>query len=118
MERECKTHGLTAYVKRKNGKYTTWRCRQCAVDAVTKRRRKVKRQLIEAAGGCCQLCGYDRCDAALQFHHKDPTQKGFTISGKQFIALEKALEEIKKCVLLCANCHAEVETGASTLPAP
>lgn len=110
MFKICKHHGFTDYALRKNGNRYQWRCKQCAVEAVTKRRRKVKRLLIEAAGGKCQRCGYDKCDAALQFHHKNPKEKSFAISAKQFIALKKGLEEIKKCDLLCANCHAEVET--------
>ena|SRR6187551_1173148 len=109
MLKECKYHGYTEYTLRKNGKYYYARCNRCAVEAVTKRRRKVKRLLIEAAGGKCQVCGYDKCDAALQFHHRNPEEKSFAISAKQFIALEKGLEEIKKCDLLCANCHAETE---------
>lgn len=112
MERECNHHGLTEYVQRKDGR---WRCKKCASEAVTKRRRKVKRLLIEAGGGCCQLCGYDKCDAALQFHHRDPAEKDFAISQKQFIALEKGLIEIQKCILLCANCHAEVENGMTII---
>jgi hypothetical protein len=61
------------------------------------------------------VCGYDRCVAALQFHHRDPREKTFTPSSKGVTrSLEKAREEARKCVLLCANCHAEVE--ASYLP--
>ena len=47
---------------------------------------------------------------ALQFHHLDPTQKDFGISGttKSF---EKLKPELDKCVLLCANCHGEVHEG-------
>lgn len=111
MLRVCKHHGVTEFTQRKNGIYLQYKCNRCAVEAVTKRRRKVKRTLIEAAGGKCQICGYDRCDGALQFHHKNPKEKSFALSAKQFIAIEKGLEEIKKCILLCANCHAEVENG-------
>lgn len=107
MNKECKRHGETEHAMWSG----RWRCKRCAVEAVTKRRRKVKRLLIETAGGKCQRCGYDKCDAALQFHHRDRNEKGFAISAKQFIALEKGIEEIKKCDLLCANCHAEVENG-------
>lgn len=106
MIKECKHHGHTEYALRKTGR---WRCKKCAVDAVTKRRRKVKRLLIEAAGGKCVRCGYDKCQSALEFHHRDREDKSFTISMKQYLALDKCLEEIKKCDLVCANCHAEIE---------
>jgi hypothetical protein len=77
----------------------------------------VKLQLIEEAGGRCVLCGYDRCAGALQFHHVDPAEKAFGISGQGVPrALDRARAEATKCVLLCANCHAEVERGFADLP--
>lgn len=42
---------------------------------------KVKRILVEEAGGCCVVCGYDRCIVNLHFHHVDPATKSFTMSG-------------------------------------
>jgi hypothetical protein len=62
------------------------------------------------------LCGYDRSPAALQFHHVDPKEKVFSLSRRGVtIALEAARAEAAKCVLLCANCHAEVEGGFAVL---
>ena len=52
----------------------------------------------------CERCGFDH-PAALDFHHKDPTQKSFGISANKHIDKEKVLDEIKKCEVLCANCH-------------
>ena len=56
----------------------------------------------------CAICGYDKCDRALDFHHVNPEDKKFQIrvthmSNKNLIA------EITKCILLCANCHMEIE---------
>jgi hypothetical protein len=60
----------------------------------------------------CRICGYDRSVAALHFHHVDPAQKRFAISRDGFTrSLDEARNEARKCVLLCANCHAEVEAG-------
>jgi hypothetical protein len=68
--------------------------------------------LVAAAGGRCRLCGYKRCLAALQFHHLDPPQKRFVISRQGVTrSFAEARDEAAKCVLLCANCHAEVEAG-------
>jgi hypothetical protein len=73
--------------------------------------------LVEAAGGCCALCGYGRSPAALQFHHVDPIKKAFGISYDGLTrSLKTARAEAEKCVLLCATCHAEVEAGVATLP--
>jgi transposase len=113
IERECPVHGLTTFGRRRDGYF---RCLACRAEAVVKRRRAVKRILVEEAGGACQLCGYDRVPAALQFHHLDPTQKAFELSHRgATLALDTARAEIAKCVLLCANCHAEVEAGAATV---
>jgi hypothetical protein len=108
-ELPCPSHGLTRHVPRGDG---TYRCTRCRSEQVAERRRRVKRQLIAEAGGRCVLCGYDRCVAALQFHHVDPEAKSFAISRAGVTrSLAKAREEAGKCVLLCANCHAEVEAG-------
>jgi transposase len=107
--RECRTHGWTTFVIENGGRA---RCRQCRMDRVAKWRRRTKAKLVEEAGGCCRICGYDRCLAALQFHHKDPTTKSFALSLRGVTrSLEQLREEAKKCVLVCANCHAAVEVG-------
>jgi len=86
---------------------------------VSARRRRVKLALIEAAGGACRLCGYDRYARALQFHHVDPREKAFAIADRGVArSLQRALEEASKCVLLCANCDAEIEAGIATMPKP
>ena len=70
------------------------------------------------AGGECALCGYSHCPAALEFHHLDPATKEFSVSQRGVTrSFERALAEARKCVLLCANCHAEVEGGHRSLVA-
>lgn len=110
---ECSQHGNVLHILESRGYY---RCRQCRIEAVVRRRRKVKETLVTEAGGKCRLCGYSRCLAALEFHHLDPTTKKFGLSrcGARSIAMLRS--EARKCVLLCSNCHAEVEAGAAELP--
>jgi transposase len=110
---DCPSHGATIFQLRSGGGY---RCLQCRSDAVTRRRRRVKRLLVEEAGGACQACGYDRCIAALHFHHLDPNEKAFSLSHRGVArSISKARAEAKKCALLCSNCHVEVETGLRVL---
>jgi hypothetical protein len=91
----------------------------CSQQRVADRRRRLKRLLVEEAGGCCVECGYGACCAALQFHHVDPSAKSFALSHEGVTrSVEKARQEARKCVLLCANCHAEVEAGVRVLQAP
>lgn len=79
-------------------------------------RRNTKRKLVAEAGGACRECGYGACAAALQFHHLDPQAKAFALSDKGVARSMAALRaEAAKCILLCANCHAEVEAGHRVL---
>jgi transposase len=112
----CSNHGLTTFRRKRTGGY---RCAKCGIDAVSRRRRRVKRILVEEAGGVCRLCGYSRCMAALEFHHVVPDDKRFSLSHRGVTrSIERAREEASKCVLLCANCHAEVEAGVARLTPP
>jgi 5-methylcytosine-specific restriction endonuclease McrA len=109
MDMECQCHGTAEFVLEGRGYY---RCTRCRVEAVTRRRRKLKATLVEEAGGSCRLCGYSRYVGALEFHHLDPSQKAFGLSlGGMTRSLARARAEARKCVLLCSNCHAEVEGG-------
>ncbi len=103
----CKKHGDYEHVTEKDGYL---RCRRCRNDNNFERRRGIKRKLIKEAGGKCIKCGYDKCAGVLEFHHLDPKTKSFNI-GKagNSMSLFRLLEEIKKCILLCANCHREIE---------
>jgi transposase len=105
----CRHHGVTEFRATSRGWF---RCAKCSAEAVSRRRRRVKELLVEEAGGRCRICGYDRHPGALHFHHLDPEEKAFHLSlGGQTRSLAKVREEAAKCVLLCSNCHAEVEAG-------
>jgi transposase len=109
LRRECTRHGLTTFVIENSGRV---RCRQCRMDAVSEWRRRTKAKLVEAAGGCCVLCGYERHQAALHFHHLDPDKKEFHLAESGVTrSIESLRREVAKCILLCGNCHAEVEAG-------
>jgi hypothetical protein len=108
--RACDVHGWTAFVR--TGTVGTYRCGRCNSAAVAARRRTVKAQLVAEAGGRCAACGFDGYLGALQFHHRDPTAKAFALSDQGVTrSLDAARAEARKCVLLCANCHATVEAG-------
>lgn len=80
--------------------------------AVAKRRRTLKLKAIESPGAACCLCGYSKHQGVLDFHHIDPTTKSFGISAGGFSRSWTSIEtELKKCILVCANCHREIELG-------
>jgi len=112
----CKHHGETPFVLDQQGYY---RCKRCRSASVSRRRRKVKEVLVAEAGGACCVCGYNRNARALHFHHLDPAEKRREINaGGAAMAIDVLRVEAKKCVLLCANCHAEVEDGLVVLHRP
>jgi DNA replicative helicase MCM subunit Mcm2 (Cdc46/Mcm family) len=76
---------------------------------VDKRRKDLKQKSLDYKGNSCQLCGYDKCQEALVFHHLNTGKKGFAISVEGYTrSWEKIKRELDKCILVCANCHAEI----------
>lgn len=113
LQLTCLRHGQTKYRWLGSG----YRCARCSSEAVARRRRRVKEILIAEAGGECSLCGYKRYAGALHFHHLDRSTKTFHLSRSGATrSIREARAEAAKCILLCANCHAEVEGAIVTLP--
>lgn len=104
--KNCKHHGEAKFILENRGYY---RCTKCRMDAVSRKRKKLKKDLVEYKGGKCEKCGYDQCVAAMDFHHKDPKEKDFGLSSNgNTQSWEKLTKEADKCLLLCANCHREL----------
>src|SRR5215212_11413020 len=117
-ERTCRKHGPMVHyrtVDQRTG-YARWRCRRCSGEAVLKRKQWVRRLLILEAGDRCQSCAYNRLHANLHFHHLDPSQKEFGLTSGNGKSLARFREEALKCVLVCANCHGEIEAGLRRAP--
>ena len=73
------------------------------------RRKRIKEELLEYKGGKCQLCGYQKCSSALDFHHLNPEEKDFSLSTtSSYKNIDKMKQEVDKCILVCANCHREI----------
>lgn len=65
-----------------------------------------KLEAVALLGGKCKRCGFDKHPAALQFHHRDPALKEFSMNRGTTMSMERIRQELEKCDLLCANCHA------------
>lgn len=72
--------------------------------------------LVAEAGGACAVCGYARAINNLHFHHVDPSEKLFGLNGGGGRSLAARRAEAAKCVLVCANCHGEIEAGVIASP--
>ena len=83
---------------------------------VVQMRRDTKRRAIDLFGGLCLACGSAHPPAALEFHHPDPSKKEFAISVDGiYRSWDKVQKELENCVMLCANCHAEIHAGVRVL---
>jgi hypothetical protein len=96
------------YIYRRGTGFTIQLCSSCKV---SERRRSIKKLLVDYKGGKCSGCKYKKFLGALQFHHTNPEEKDFQISGNHCRSIEKLKKEVDKCVLLCGNCHSEVHAG-------
>ena len=103
---------ISKYVKLEDNKLT--RKQQVSKNVIEWRKRK-KIELVEYKGGSCQMCGYNKCFEALEFHHTNPNEKDFTISGKSW-SLERLKKEADKCILVCSNCHKEIHFEEKKFP--
>ena len=76
-------------------------------------RQLTKERVVYVLGGKCAICGLeDTCLSVYDFHHINPEEKDFTISSGYFCnSWEKLIDELKKGVLLCANCHRRVHSN-------
>lgn len=81
-------------------------------------RKNTKTKMVTAMGGSCQCCGYNACNNALAFHHIDPSIKeiGFGDIRANPASWTKIVTELKKCILVCHNCHSEIHAGIRELP--
>ena len=106
----CKqSHLLDEFYSRRGKKHSSVYCKSCTILQTLERQRKFKEYCVQYKGGKCELCDYNKCIAALEFHHKNPQEKDFNISQSRLHKLnKKLLEELDKCLLVCANCHREI----------
>jgi IS30 family transposase len=85
---------------------------------VKNRRMSNKTLAVQSKGGCCQICKYDKCISALEFHHLDPTKKDPILKTSKRIpsmSFDFIKNELNKCILLCCRCHREVHAGLINL---
>lgn len=97
---------------RKRTRYKAWydAKRDSGIDPITARARRRKQFVLGLIGRKCQICGYAKCEANLAFHHVLGKDRGLSIKAFQCRTVN-LVEEIKKCVAVCSNCHGEIHNG-------
>lgn len=86
-------------------------CARCHNIDVGHRGALLHRKAIEYLGGKCQECGYNKYICSLDAHHIDPSTKDPNFSSWRNWSWERAKAELKKCILLCRNCHQAIHSG-------
>lgn len=102
---ECRTCGI----KGEDHFYrlASYQCKNCWNKRTYKSATDKMTEYMNSRGGAkCQRCGYDRYTGALEFHHRNPTEKD--PSWNRGWKIDKLKIELDKCDILCANCHREV----------
>lgn len=100
---------VVRYTNNKDIKLTDLQLKDRNYKRVKHHRQKIKEKCIEYKGGECIKCGYKKCKRALEFHHLDRTKKDFTVASYSVLSFEKLKPELDKCILVCSNCHREME---------
>ena len=114
IQKECKHHGITNFKlvtigRDVDGKFAkrVLKCVKCVGRLQVEYVKRIKKNCVQYKGGKCERCGYNKCLGALEFHHKNPEEKEFSLSNKKK-RFEILKIELDKCLLVCANCHREI----------
>lgn len=94
-------------------KMKAWRSKRIeitGIDPVLLFRQRRKEHIVSVLGGGCQICKYNKCLRNLSFHHV--LDKVFQLDQRAFqSSAKRLLPELKKCILVCQNCHGEIHHG-------
>ena len=106
----CAKHGIEK--TQSEGRSGRLRCSKCK----TEQRRRSKQNKRDWLRGLylsegCAMCGYSKCWEALEFHHVDPDTKEYAVSKLMAHSFLRIMDEARKCIVLCANCHRELHAG-------
>ena len=87
-------------------------CKKCYE---SKKRDRFQARIIKFYGKYeCEICGYNKCKAAIDFHHIEKSKKDFEISNMRNYSEARLFAELEKCMIVCANCHREIHYGGDT----
>lgn len=91
-------------------------CKSCLYAYQHHRWIERKRSVVNLLGGCCRVCGYNRCLSALELHHREPSEKDASWERVQKWSWPRVIREVEKCDLLCCRCHRELHHPEELVP--
>lgn len=97
------------HFKKSENRYNSW-CKSCVYELQKLRWKDRKRKVVELMGGKCCKCNYDKNLSVFELHHLDPSQKEYDWNKLRQLQWETIIAELKKCILVCANCHREIHS--------
>ena len=104
----CKeTKPIENFARKNKDRLQSW-CNDCLYITQRQTWKNKKVEAVNYLKGKCEICGYDKCMNALEFHHKDPSIKEASWNQMREMGKENIKKELDKCQLLCANCHREI----------
>ncbi len=112
-ERTCpmckKNLPITEFYNRRNKDGSSVYCKICTNEQTILRQREFKRKCINYKGGKCEICGYNKSQNSLDFHHKNREEKKFGLAHRKHNSFNEEIKmELDKCSLICRNCHGEL----------
>ena len=105
---KCKENcDIDQFYDRRGKKNSSVYCKKCTTIQVVERTKKLKQEMVNYKGGCCEICGYNKYIGALDFHHINPDEKEFDLGDASKYSITRLKLELEKCITLCRNCHSE-----------
>jgi hypothetical protein len=91
-------------------------CKSCNSKRIVNVAKNGKKRCVDYMGGCCSICGYNKCIRALEFHHLDPSKKSKEYNKKfKLWNFDRQKKELEDCILTCSNCHREIHNKLQEL---
>jgi len=116
---------VTSFWKGGNGRKRRPECGKCSKKSrkpqdrreyERTRRQERKQKLYDELKHPCVICG-ESDPVVIHFHHLDPNTKSFGVaSGIGKYSWRRIEQEVKKCICVCANCHARIHAGTVEIP--
>ncbi len=111
----CKNCGESNPDKFRKSQRIKSRCIKCDNQRVSQLQKENKKKIVEYMGGGCKLCNYSKSYSSLDLHHLDPSNKDPNFENLHSWSWVRIENELKKCILVCRNCHGEIHEGITEL---